>query len=163
MNSCFLIDWTVFAAVVSAIATSVMAYSAYMAHKFARGYFARVFVSIYLNPEDDIAEEENTGDACRQIVVHVENYDSKPIKIQKVQYYYKKYLLMKEEYKKTLDDIVNVVQKDICGVVIDSHEDHRYELNLAEVKRQAKERKYFYVRVQHNIGPKPVTKKLRLP
>ena len=165
MHSCLLIECTAitaFAAAVTAIASVVLAYSAYMAHKIALGYFARVFVSVYLCPEDDIAEEENIGDESRKVVALVKNYDNKPVKIQSVQYYYKNYMLVKEKYKDTNSDILSVTIKDLDGIVIEPNKEHRYERNLAEVKKQASGRKHFYVSVKHSISPKPVTEKLRL-
>ena len=165
MGSYFLIDWTaitVISTVVTAVAASVVACLAYKAHQLARGYFARVFVFIYLNPEDDVAEEKNFGDENREIVVLVENDEDKSAKIKSFRCHFKKFMSANEQYKETLDDIRNVVTKDLDGVVVKPNEKHRYTRNLAEIKEQAKGRKYFCVSVKHSLSPKPATATLRL-
>jgi len=156
-------DWTAIATVVGAVATGVVAYYAYKAHKFALGYRARIYVSISLHPNDDIAEEENIGDESRNIVILVENDEDKPAKIKSVRYYFRGFMSASDEYKETIEDILSVKISDADGVVISSNGKHRYELNLAEVKKQAKGRMYFCVSVKHSLSPKPATASIQLP
>lgn len=159
-------NWTAIAAIATvfaAAATIVLARYAYKAHKFARGYWARVSVSVFLYPNDDIAEEENIGDESRNIVILVENDEDKPAKIKSVRYYFRGFMSASDEYKETLEDILSVKISDADGVVISSNGKHRDELNLAEVKKQAKGRKYFCVSVKHSLSPKPATASIQLP
>jgi len=159
-------NWTAIAAIATvfaAVATIVLACYAYKAHKFVRGYWARVSVSLFLYPDDDIAEEENRGDESRNIVILVENDEDKPAKIKSVRYYFRGFMSASDEYKETLEDILSVKISDADGVVISANGKHRYERNLAEVKKQAKGRKYFCVSVKHSLSQKPATASIQLP
>ena len=155
-------DWTANAAIATvfaAAATIVLACYAYKAHKFVRGYWARVSVSVFLHPNDDIAEWENRGDENREVIVRIANNEDRPVKIEQIRCDFKKFMSADVPYNDTMNDIL----QSPLVIIIESNSEYHYERNLSEVKRQAKGRKRFCVSVKHSLSPKPATASIQLP